>query len=166
MIILCRVDDRLLHGQVAFAWSNKLQSDTIVIPNDDAATNQMKKMTLTLAKPAGRDLIIKKKDEAIIDLNSPKLAKKRVLVVTETIQDALYVAEHCKELKSVDLGGIRQAADQHKIQISKQIFLDDAEIECIDKLSEIGIEVFEQIAVTDPKRRIEEIKNIYRKIRG
>lgn len=163
MILLCRVDDRLLHGQVAFAWSSKLQSDMIVIPNDEAATNKMKKMTLTLAKPAGRDLIIKTKDEAIKDLNDPKFSKKKIFVVAETIQDALYVAERCEEMKSVCLGGIRQAADQHKIQISKQVFLDDADIACIDKLIEINVEVFEQVAVTNQKKDVKDIKNTYKR---
>lgn len=163
MILLCRVDDRLLHGQVAFAWSNKLQSNVIVIPNDEAATNKMKKMTLTLAKPAGRDLIIKTKDEAIKDLNDPKLAKKKVFVVVETVQDALYVAERCAEMKLIDLGGMRQAADKHKVQISKQVFLDDADMECIGKLTEMGVEVFEQVSVTDSKRGVKDIKNLYKK---
>lgn len=163
MILLCRVDDRLLHGQVAFAWSNKLQSNMIVIPNDSAAKNQMKKMTLTLAKPPGRDLIIKTKDEAIDDLNSPKLAKKKIFVVVETVQDALYVAERCSEMKLVNLGGMRQAADQHKVQISKQVFLDDEDVACIDKLTELGVEVFEQVAVTDKRKAVKDIKNTFNK---
>jgi fructoselysine/glucoselysine PTS system EIIB component len=163
MILLCRVDDRLLHGQVAFAWTSKLQANTIVIPNDEAAKNQMKKMTLTLAKPPGRDLIIKTKDEAIKDLLSPKLANKKIFVVVETVQDALYVAEQCMELRSVNLGGMRQAADQHKVQISKQVFLDDADVACIDKLTERGVEVFEQVAPTDKKKEAKDIKNMYKK---
>ena len=163
MILLCRVDDRLLHGQVAFAWSNKIQSNMIVIPNDEAATNQMKKMTLTLAKPPGRELIIKSRDEAIKDLNNPNLAKKKIFVVVESLQDALYVAERCEEMKLLNLGGIRQAADKHKVQISKQIFLDDADVACINKLAEIGVEIFEQIAPTDKKMELKEILNGYKK---
>ena len=52
MIKLTRIDDRLLHGQVAFTWTPALSADCIVIANDKVAKDEFLKMTLNLAKPA------------------------------------------------------------------------------------------------------------------
>ena len=41
MVELCRVDDRMLHGQVAVTWVNQVAPDAILIANDEAATNEM-----------------------------------------------------------------------------------------------------------------------------
>jgi Phosphotransferase system, mannose/fructose/N-acetylgalactosamine-specific component IIB len=44
MIEMLRVDHRLLHGQVAFSWTSTLGADCILIANDTAATNELKKL--------------------------------------------------------------------------------------------------------------------------
>ena len=59
MIILTRVDHRLLHGQVAFSWTQSLGADCILIANDDVPTNDIRKTTIKLAKPQGVKLVIK-----------------------------------------------------------------------------------------------------------
>ena len=53
MVELCRVDDRMLHGQVAVTWVNQVAPDAILIANDEAATNEMSKLAFKMAKPAG-----------------------------------------------------------------------------------------------------------------
>ena len=35
MIKITRVDERLVHGQVAFAWTNSLGADCILVVNDE-----------------------------------------------------------------------------------------------------------------------------------
>ena len=42
MIKLCRVDHRLLHGQVAFSWSHALGADAILIVSDEVASNEVR----------------------------------------------------------------------------------------------------------------------------
>jgi len=51
MILLLRVDHRLLHGQVVFSWIQNLKADCILIANDSVATDELRKSTLKLAKP-------------------------------------------------------------------------------------------------------------------
>ena len=59
MVELCRVDDRMLHGQVAVTWVNQVAPDAILIANDEAATNEMSKLAFKMAKPAGVKLAIR-----------------------------------------------------------------------------------------------------------
>lgn len=60
MIKLLRVDHRLLHGQVAFSWTQSLGTDCILVANDDVPENDIRKTTIKLAKPQGVKLVIKK----------------------------------------------------------------------------------------------------------
>ena len=51
MIAQLRVDDRLIHGQVALVWTKELDTPGIVVANDNAANNEMVQMTLKMATP-------------------------------------------------------------------------------------------------------------------
>ena len=81
MLKLIRIDDRLIHGQVAFTWTPALNINCIVVANDRAATDEFLKMTLGLAKPAGVKLVIKTIRETIPFLNDAKNAALSILVL-------------------------------------------------------------------------------------
>ena len=53
MIKLARLDYRLLHGQVVFAWVGHVGAQRIIIVDDEAASDELKKTALSLSKPAG-----------------------------------------------------------------------------------------------------------------
>ena len=50
MILKIRIDDRLLHGQVAYSWKSALGYDAIVIVSDSAAKDEMRKTALKLSR--------------------------------------------------------------------------------------------------------------------
>ena len=58
MIKLLRVDHRLLHGQVAMAWTQSLDSDCILIANDAVVNDNIRKQH-EIAKPNGVKLVMK-----------------------------------------------------------------------------------------------------------
>ena len=76
-ITALRVDDRLIHGQVAMTWTKQLAVQGIVVANDEAANDNTQKMALKMAVPGGIKSLIKPVDEAI-----------RILKQSEGIQDA------------------------------------------------------------------------------
>ena len=46
MIKLVRLDYRLLHGQVVFSWTGHVGAQRIIVVDDDAANDEMKKLSL------------------------------------------------------------------------------------------------------------------------
>lgn len=64
MIKLVRIDYRLLHGQVVFAWTRALDIDHIIVANAKAAADAFITMSLNLAKPAGVTLDIATVEQA------------------------------------------------------------------------------------------------------
>lgn len=85
-ITALRVDDRLIHGQVAMTWTKQLAVQGIVVANDEAANDNTQKMALKMAVPGGIKSLIKPVDEAIRILNNPKASKMRILVLTRTVK--------------------------------------------------------------------------------
>ena len=51
MIKLLRVDDRLIHGQVAVSWTSFIGADTLLVANEKARTDKMMQMAFNMAKP-------------------------------------------------------------------------------------------------------------------
>ena len=107
MIILTRVDHRLLHGQVAFSWTQSLGADCILIANDDVPTNDIRKTTIKLAKPQGVKLVIKTIEDSIHALKSGVTDKYKLFIVVESIEDAYKLAENYPEITKINLGGIK-----------------------------------------------------------
>ena len=103
-ITALRVDDRLIHGQVAMTWTKQLAVQGIVVANDEAANDNTQKMALKMAVPGGIKSLIKLVDEAIRILNNPKASKMRILVLTRTVKDALKVRQSVGEIGFLNVG--------------------------------------------------------------
>ena len=142
MIKLCRVDHRLLHGQVAFSWTNEPNADCILIANDAVVHDEVFKTTMKLAKPSGVKLVIKSLEDSIKAINSGVTDKYRLLVVVKTIHDANILSAGCSSVKSINLGGtIRREGYR---QISKAIFINDEDEAELKELQDRGVSVFIQ----------------------
>lgn len=153
MIVLCRVDHRLLHGQVAFSWTNAVGADSILIANDDVVNDEMWKTTLRLAKPSNTKLVIQNMEKAIDSINSGKTDKYRLLIVVRTIKDAHKLAMSCSQIKSINLGGTKK--EEGYEQISKAIFVGDEDIALIKDLQNKGIEVEIRQLSSDSKQKVQ-----------
>ena len=91
MIVQIRIDDRLIHGQVAMVWSKELNTPRIIVANNDAAANETVKMTLKMATPTGIKTIVKDLDGAIELINDPRSKDMRIFGLTKNVRDALYL---------------------------------------------------------------------------
>ena len=87
MIQLLRVDHRLLHGQVVFSWCGQLNPNCILIANDAAATDDVRKAALRLGKPNNAKLVIKTVDDSIAAINEGKTDKYSLMIVTGNVKD-------------------------------------------------------------------------------
>lgn len=147
MIKLLRVDHRLLHGQVAFSWTSHLSADCILIANDDVAVNELRKMTIKLAKPSGVKLVIKSVEDSIKAINSGVTDKYKLFIVVESIEDAYRLVSNCKIITKINLGGTKASSNTRNI--SKSINVTEKEIDLIKNMDESGIDVNIQMVPSD-----------------
>ena len=155
MIKLTRIDDRLVHGQVAFTWTPALGVDCLLIANDKVAKDEFMKMTLGLAKPAGTKLLIKSIKDAVVYLNDEKNKSLKVLLIINSVKDAYAIVAEVPEIKSVNFGGIR-LKDGAKL-ISKAVAITDEDITLIRELLSKGIELEIRQVPTDNKQMVENL---------
>ncbi|MCP6826224.1 PTS sugar transporter subunit IIB, partial [Listeria monocytogenes] len=67
-----RVDERLIHGQVATMWTNTIKATRIMIVDDAVVKNEMEKVALKTAVPAGVKLSILTVKGAANNINNDK----------------------------------------------------------------------------------------------
>lgn len=140
MIVLTRVDYRLIHGQVAMAWTRSLGADCILVASDAVASDDMRKTTLRLARPQGVKLVIKSIDDAIKALNSGVTDKYHLFIIVESIEDAYRLASGYDGIRSINLGGTKPSDDATR-RLSTAIFVSDADAERLRALHARGIEL-------------------------
>ena len=139
MITLLRVDHRLLHGQVAFSWTQYVGADCILIAYDNDPDDELRKTTIKLAKPPSVKLVIKNINDSIESIKSGVTDKYNLFIVVESVNDAWRIASAVEEIKSINLGGIK--AKEGSKNISKAINLLPEEIEQLQQLVGKGVEV-------------------------
>ncbi|MCM6273735.1 PTS sugar transporter subunit IIB [Klebsiella pneumoniae] len=141
MITLLRVDHRLLHGQVAFSWTQYVGADCILIANDSVPGDELRKTTIKLAKPPSVKLVIKNINDSIEAIKSGVTDKYNLFIVVESVNDAWRIASAIDEIKSINLGGIK--AKEGSKNISKAINLLPTEIEQLQQLvgKGVGVEI-------------------------
>ena|SRR5258706_15744572 len=152
MIKLTRIDDRLVHGQVAFTWVPSVGCDCLVVANDLVAKDEFQKMTLNLAKPAGAKLLIKPLSETIVFLTDEKNKNLKIVILINSVKDAFTIAQEVPEIKSINFGGLR--AREGAKSVSKAIALTEEDILLIKELQKKNIELEIRQVPTDKKQML------------
>lgn len=155
-----RVDDRLIHGQVAMTWTKHLRAQGIVVACDEAAGDETQKMALKMAVPAGIKVLIKPVDEAIRILNHEKAQKMRILILTRTIKDALKVKQHMGDIEFVNLGNIGRFDGidmKQKKSLTETIMLTREEQDCLRELIKLSPDTCVQQVPNDEKKSAQEM---------
>ena len=161
MIIQIRVDDRLIHGQIAVVWSKQFGTTHMVVANDKAANNEVQQMTLKMATPNGVKVLIRSVDEAIKVFNNPKSKDVKMFVLTNSIVDALKIAKNC-EVESINVTNVGRfdPADK-KTQINADVGCTKEELEALKEVANLDIETIHWVIPTNPKISIKKlIENI------
>lgn len=157
MVELCRVDDRLLHGQVAVAWVGEVRPDAILIANDEAATNEIQKLALKMAKPSGVKLAIRTLKEAMEILEHPKSKKMKIFLITKTLQDALKLVKMTKEIHRINIGGVKNKEGGK--MIAAAVCLDDEDLMALKELCTLVEDVEMRMVPTEKKTSIDKYLN-------
>lgn len=161
MIKLLRVDDRLIHGQVAVSWTSFIGADTLLVANEKARTDKMMQMAFNMAKPPQVLLSIKSVAGAAAVINNPKHADRKIFVVTASVEDALEICKNCPEVKEICLGGIRKA--EGKKMIERQVYLSEEDLNAVKEIHNLEKNVFLQAVPTEKVLNYDEILKEYNK---
>lgn len=165
MIPSLRVDDRLIHGQIALVWSKEMNTNRIVVANNNAVLDEVTKVSLKMAVPTGIKLLIKSVDDAIELFHDPRATSVDMFVLTNCIADALKIVKACPEyVKSVNVANVgrfdtRPAAE--KIVLSSTIIVNNDEMSALKELCTADIPVYQQVIPSDSKKMVKDLLKNY-----
>ncbi|WP_449545298.1 PTS mannose transporter subunit IIAB [Lelliottia amnigena] len=153
MIIgLARIDDRLIHGQVATRWTKETNVKRIIVVSDEVAADTVRKTLLTQVAPPGVTAHVVDVAKMIRVYNNPKYAGERVMLLFTNPTDVERVVEGGVNITSVNIGGI--AFRQGKTQVNNAISVDEKDIEAFKKLNARGIELEARKVSTDQRLKM------------
>ncbi|WP_294152656.1 mannose/fructose/sorbose PTS transporter subunit IIA [uncultured Clostridium sp.] len=154
--VLARIDSRLLHGQVATAWTKTVQPTRIIVVSDAVAKDKLRKNLIQQAAPPGVKAHVVPIDHMIkLAKDNEHFGGQRALLLFENPQDVLRAVEGGIPLKTINVGSMAHSTG--KVQPNKVLAFDQKDIDTFDKLKKAGLEFDVRKVPNDSKGNMNEI---------
>lgn len=144
-----RIDERLIHGQVAALWTKALRINRIVVIDQEVVKNDMQKMLLKTACPSGIKLSIISPKRAADNFNEGKYNDETVMVIVKSPKTLESIKEEGFVFEDVNVGNITNKPQS--IQVTNQIYVDQDIINTFNSLSK-DTHFHVQLVPTDSKK--------------
>lgn len=136
-IKLVRIDDRLIHGQVAVGWTRAVNASHIIVADDDVASNDTQIMLLKMAAPVGVKASILTINDAITKLKENHFKRDRLMIILKEPKSLIRLVEGGIEVDEVNVGNV--SIKEGRKRIVKEIAATPDEINDWKRLDELGI---------------------------
>lgn len=154
--VLARIDSRLLHGQVATAWTKTTQPTRIIVVSDEVAKDELRKKLIQQAAPPGvKAHVVPVKKMIELAKDDQHFGGQRALLLFENPQDALRAVEGGVPLKTINVGSM--AHSPGKVQPNKVLAFNQSDIDAFSKLKEAGLSFDVRKVPNDSKGNMNEI---------
>lgn len=153
-IVLTRIDNRLLHGQVATQWTKAIGANLILVANDDVSKSKMRQGLMTMAAPNGvavRFWTLQK----TIDTIHKAADRQLIFIICENPEDVLTLVEGGVPIKKVNIGNMHMA--EGKRQVAGVVAVNDEDVEAFKKLRDLGVELEIRKVPTESSESIEKL---------
>ena len=157
-IVNTRIDERLIHGQVAGIWSTSLSTQRIIVANDEAATDPLQKSSLRMAAPSSMRLSVLGVEAAAKNIQSGKYGKQRLFLLFKNPKDVLHFIEAQGPIKTVNVGNMSYKEGAREVTKSIQVLPEEEQI--FETIASKGVTVTAQLVPNDP------VVDFMKKLRG
>ncbi|MDT2790766.1 PTS sugar transporter subunit IIB [Enterococcus lactis] len=147
-IVNVRIDERLIHGQVAGIWAPSLHTQRIIVINDEAAADSLQKSSLRMAAPTSMRLSVLLVESAAKNIRSGKYGKQRLFLVFKNPTDVLRYLKAGGKLTHVNVGNM--SYKEGSKDITKSIKVLEEEIDVFESIAAMDINVTAQLVPNDP----------------
>lgn len=137
-ILLTRIDNRLIHGQIAVTWSNHVGANLILVANDEVAEDEIQQSLMDMAVAEGVETRYFTIQETIDKIGYASEDQK-IAIIVRTPQDALKLVEGGVPITEINVGNMHFA--KGKKQITSTVSVDEDDKETFRKLHNLGIKL-------------------------
>ena len=143
-----RIDERLIHGQVATLWQGAWGCNRIMVIDSKSANDPILKSVLKIACPTGVRLSVLEAEKAAANLLSGKYGKERITIVTKTPQCLCDLIDNGYGLEcDVTVGNMSNGAG--KKRVSKNICVTETDVKNFNRLQELGYQLYSQMVPSE-----------------
>ena len=153
--VLARVDSRLLHGQVATAWTKATNPSRIIVVSDAVAKDELRRKLIEQAAPPGVKANVIPISKMIEISKDPRFGDTKALLLFENPQDVLRVVEAGVKIKEVNVGSLAHSTG--KVVVSKVLSMGHEEVAAFEKLKNLGVTFDVRKVPNDSKDNLDEL---------
>lgn len=147
-LVLCRVDQRLIHGQVLTQWLKHTAANLIVVANDEISHDALRQSLMNVAIPSGvqtRYFSLQK----TIDVIHKAADHQKIIVLIQTIEDAHTLILKGVPIEVLNIGNVHLEHD--RVSLNDYVALNTREHSLLSNLIQKGVDVYLQRVPSEPK---------------
>lgn len=156
-IVLVRVDDRFIHGQILESWIPFLKAQSVIVANDTLSQDQFQKTIMSMAIPEKILFRIVSVQEVLHLMDDQNLDGKRTLIIVSTIADAYTLFTSGVRFPSLNLGNTK--ASEGARQVSYSVWINERDLGYLKLLMNTGVNIGLQSV---PRERLIDMKSLIR----
>lgn len=154
-IVLTRVDNRLVHGQVGVVWTSSIGANLLLVANDEAAQSDLQQeLMAATAETSGVGIRFWTIEKTITTIHKAS-PRQKIFLVVQTPEDAVRLVQGGVPIDQVNIGNMHYS--DGKEQLSKKVFVDQVDREAMKELIDEGIDVFIQDVPEDKKQLVKDM---------
>ncbi|MGL5767567.1 MAG: PTS sugar transporter subunit IIB [Sarcina sp.] len=154
--VLARIDSRLLHGQVATAWTKTTGPNRIIVVSDEVTKDELRKKLIQQAAPPGvKAHVIPIKQMIKIANDKEHFGGQKALLLFENPQDVLEAVKGGVPLKSINVGSMAHSVG--KVQPNKTLAFNQEDVNTFLELEKLGLQFDVRKVPNDAKANMKDI---------
>lgn len=148
-IQLARVDNRLLHGQVATVWTKAIRPNRILIVSDTVAHDKLRKMLIMQAAPPEVKANVITVEKMVQIYRDSRFDQFKPLILTETLAEMAELVRHGIDLTEIGVNVGNLAYTVHKTMLTPSVAADASDVSAAMALQAAGVQVYAQTVPND-----------------
>ncbi|MBA1162065.1 mannose/fructose/sorbose PTS transporter subunit IIB [Bacillus licheniformis] len=138
-IVLARIDDRFIHGQVLTRWIKIHAADRIIVVSNEVAQDEMRKTLILSVAPSNVKASAVSISKMAKAFHSPRYEDTTAMLLFENPGDIVSLIEAGVPIETVNVGGMR--FENNRRQITKSVSVTEKDIKSFEQLHELGVKL-------------------------
>ncbi|MBI5328631.1 MAG: PTS sugar transporter subunit IIB [Deltaproteobacteria bacterium] len=138
-IVLVRVDDRLVHGQIVEAWAPFCKATCIVVASDEAKKNRIQRIALESCASKALTIKVEGIEESLEDIESSNMNTERVIIIFSALKDIMQAYKNGFRFSHLNIGNIHHNGKGKKL--TQSVYVDKEDEDILHNFLDMGIEL-------------------------
>ncbi|CUH95138.1 N-acetylgalactosamine-specific phosphotransferase enzyme IIB component 1 [Propionispora sp. 2/2-37] len=151
-ILLTRIDNRLVHGQVGVTWTTSLGANLLLVADDEIVKEPLQQQLMAVTAEASGAQIRFFTVEHTVNVIHKASANQKLFIICRTPGEVRRLVAGGVPIKEVNVGNMHFV--QGKWPLSKKVYVDDTDMQDLKYILDQGVSVFIQDTPGDIKKYI------------